>query len=153
VRRHRAVLLNEDSSLERSPPLGEPPAAAPERGPDTGAGVTAPRASSSEEAPPPFSAPPSEPAAQASEPAPAPPAVAPAPSPTANRPALRPTEPGHDGEDPTRPDRLPEKWLEAYRMRLAGARKVEVEEYLRRTGAEDAPRIAGEVFRDAPEDR
>ncbi len=46
-------------------------------------------------------------------------------------------------------DRLPSEWVEAYRMRLAGAKRGEVEGYLRRNGVEDASRVTSEVFKDA----
>jgi hypothetical protein len=49
--------------------------------------------------------------------------------------------------------RLPSQWLEAYRMRLGGASRDEVEAHLRRSGAEDAGRILTEVFRNEPEQR
>ena len=48
---------------------------------------------------------------------------------------------------------LPSEWLEAYRLRLAGAGRDEVEAHLRRTGAEEPDRILDEIFRVEPEQR
>jgi len=44
--------------------------------------------------------------------------------------------------------RLPSPWIEAYRMRLAGAQPDEVEAHLRRTGVDDPSKVVAEVFRD-----
>ena len=44
--------------------------------------------------------------------------------------------------------RLPSPWIEAYRMRFAGAQPDEVEAHLRRTGVDDPSKVVAEVFRD-----
>lgn len=49
--------------------------------------------------------------------------------------------------------RLPAEWMEAYRMRLAGADHGEIESYLRERNVEDPERILAEVFREAPGER
>ncbi|MGI8585147.1 MAG: hypothetical protein ACR2KY_01945 [Thermoleophilaceae bacterium] len=48
--------------------------------------------------------------------------------------------------------RLPSPWIEAYRMRLAGAQPDEVEAHLRRNGVDDPSKVVAEVFRDERSD-
>ena len=60
--------------------------------------------------------------------------------------------PASDG-NPAGGERLPSPWVEAYRMRLAGAEADEVEAHLRRTGADDPSKVVAEVFRDELPDR
>lgn len=73
-----------------------------------------------------------------------PPASSDAPAP---RPDLSDASPSSDGALENG-ERLPSSWVEAYRMRLAGAEPGEVEAHLRRTGADDPSEVVAEVFRD-----